>query len=82
MLFFTAIDRRKEYQMKVFFRISLLCLPLFLILSGSAFSQQGTIRDTKLSGSTSVDEPSWPADIDPQSGFRLPLPKREDLDES
>ena len=24
---------------------------------------------------------SMPADIDPQSGFRLPLPKREDLDE-
>jgi 4-carboxymuconolactone decarboxylase len=25
---------------------------------------------------------AWPADIDPQSGFRLPLPKREDLDEA
>lgn len=24
----------------------------------------------------------WPADIDPKSGFRLPLPKREDLDEA
>jgi hypothetical protein len=23
-----------------------------------------------------------PTDIDPQSGFRLPLPKREDLDEN
>ena len=23
-----------------------------------------------------------PSDIDPQSGFRLPLPKREDLDEA
>jgi 4-carboxymuconolactone decarboxylase len=23
----------------------------------------------------------WPADIDPNSGFRLPLLKREDLDE-
>jgi hypothetical protein len=23
-----------------------------------------------------------PADIDPQSGFRLPLPKREDLDDA
>src|SRR5262252_8021997 len=26
--------------------------------------------------------PSMPSDIDPQSGFRLPLPKREDLDEA
>lgn len=25
--------------------------------------------------------PAWPADIDPRSGFRLPLPRREDLDE-
>jgi len=27
-------------------------------------------------------ETSMPSDIDPQSGFRLPLPKREDLDEA
>src|SRR5947199_6163913 len=26
--------------------------------------------------------PSMPSDIDPQSGFRLPLPKREDLDQA
>ncbi len=26
--------------------------------------------------------PVWPADVDPQSGFRLPLIKREDLDEA
>lgn len=26
--------------------------------------------------------PAWPADIDPNSGFRLPLPRREDLDEA
>ena len=25
--------------------------------------------------------PAWPSDIDPRSGFRLPLPRREDLDE-
>ena len=25
---------------------------------------------------------NMPSDIDPQSGFRLPLPKREDLDEA
>ena len=27
-------------------------------------------------------ETSMPSDIDPQSGFRLPLPRREDLDET
>src|ERR687888_310914 len=27
-------------------------------------------------------ERSMPSDIDPQSGFRLPLPRREDLDEA
>jgi 4-carboxymuconolactone decarboxylase len=26
-------------------------------------------------------EQAWPADVDPNSGFRLPLPRREDLDE-
>ncbi len=26
--------------------------------------------------------PNWPPDIDPQSGFRLPLPRREDMDEA
>jgi len=27
-------------------------------------------------------ETNMPSDIDPQSGFRLPLPRREDLDEA
>lgn len=26
--------------------------------------------------------PNWPSDIDPQSGFRLPLPRREDMDDA
>jgi 4-carboxymuconolactone decarboxylase len=30
----------------------------------------------------SISEQSMPSDIDPQSGFRLPLPRREDLDET
>ena len=30
---------------------------------------------------TTTVEKKMPSDIDPQSGFRLPLPKREDLDE-
>jgi 4-carboxymuconolactone decarboxylase len=32
--------------------------------------------------STSRAESTMPSDIDPQSGFRLPLPRREDLDEA
>jgi 4-carboxymuconolactone decarboxylase len=32
--------------------------------------------------STSRSESAMPSDIDPQSGFRLPLPRREDLDEA
>jgi 4-carboxymuconolactone decarboxylase len=32
--------------------------------------------------SPSTPESNMPSDIDPQSGFRLPLPKREDLDEA
>jgi len=31
---------------------------------------------------TSMSESNMPSDIDPQSGFRLPLPNREDLDEA
>src|SRR4051812_23482543 len=26
--------------------------------------------------------PNWPSDIDPLSGFRLPIPRREDMDEA
>jgi 4-carboxymuconolactone decarboxylase len=29
-----------------------------------------------------ISKVNWPADVDRQSGFRLPLPKREDLDEN
>jgi 4-carboxymuconolactone decarboxylase len=31
---------------------------------------------------TTPNPPSYPADVDPDSGFRLPIPKREDLDEA
>jgi len=31
---------------------------------------------------TSMSESNMPSDIDPQSGFRLPLPNRDDLDEA
>jgi 4-carboxymuconolactone decarboxylase len=38
--------------------------------------------EDKPSTSISRSESAMPSDIDPQSGFRLPLPKREDLDET
>src|SRR6516165_10096731 len=57
-------------------RIHLICLiGAAAILAGArpAFTQVG---------SPPTMGPSMPSDIDPQSGFRLPLPKREDLDEA
>src|SRR5262249_61405512 len=57
-------------------RIHLICLiGAAAILAGArpAFTQVGSPRTMG---------PSMPSDIDPQSGFRLPLPKREDLDEA
>src|SRR5215468_294947 len=56
-------------------RIHLICLiGAAAILAGArpAFTQVG---------SPPTMGPTMPSDIDPQSGFRLPLPKREDLDE-
>jgi 4-carboxymuconolactone decarboxylase len=38
--------------------------------------------DAQTQNSEPTMERSMPSDIDPQSGFRLPLPKREDLDEA
>jgi len=57
-------------------RIQLICLiGAAAILAGArpAFTQ---------ADSPPTMGPTMPSDIDPQSGFRLPLPKREDLDEA
>src|SRR5215813_15204130 len=57
-------------------RIHLICLiGAAAILAGArpAFTQVG---------SPPTIGSAMPSDIDPQSGFRLPLPKREDLDEA
>jgi len=56
-------------------RFSLICLfatAVSLCGSPAAFTQVA---------SPPTMGPTMPSDIDPQSGFRLPLPKREDLDE-
>ena len=53
--------------------ISLLCIASYLIGSRAALTQ----ADSPWTMQTAM-----PSDIDPKSGFRLPLPKREDLDET
>ena len=53
--------------------ISLLCVASYLIGSGAALTQADL---------PSTMQTAMPSDIDPNSGFRLPLPKREDLDEA
>lgn len=38
-------------------------------------------KGTKQTASATLSKGTMPKDVDPQSGFRLPLPKREDLDD-
>jgi hypothetical protein len=53
---------------------------LIIVLLGLA---AGVHRVTAQTGvSPPSMETNMPSDIDPQSGFRLPLPRREDLDEA
>jgi len=40
------------------------------------------LAQTAAAPSLTMETSKMPSDIDPQSGFRLPLPKREDLDEA
>jgi len=58
---------------RVCLAISLLCVASYLIGSRAALTQ---------ADSPSTMQTAMPSDIDPKSGFRLPLPKREDLDEA
>jgi 4-carboxymuconolactone decarboxylase len=54
--------------------MGMLAAAAILVAASPAQSQGGT--------SPLASESNMPSDIDPQSGFRLPLPKREDLDEA
>jgi 4-carboxymuconolactone decarboxylase len=56
-------------------RFQLICL------FATAASLYGSPAALTQVASPSTVGPTMPSDIDPQSGFRLPLPKREDLDE-
>jgi 4-carboxymuconolactone decarboxylase len=60
--------------------VRLRCLHLICLLATAALLSGPPAALTQ-AGSAPTLGPSMPSDIDPQSGFRLPLPKREDLDE-
>jgi 4-carboxymuconolactone decarboxylase len=57
------------------FAVLLLAAAVLVPATPSALAQTPPQNQPRL-------ETSMPSDIDPQSGFRLPLPKREDLDET
>ena len=55
----------------------LRCFTGVIVFALLAVSHQALAQTNQ----TTTVENKMPSDIDPQSGFRLPLPKREDLDE-
>jgi 4-carboxymuconolactone decarboxylase len=54
----------------------------FICLFAAAVGLCGSPAALTQAASPQTVGPTMPSDIDPQSGFRLPLPKREDLDEA
>jgi 4-carboxymuconolactone decarboxylase len=55
---------------------------LGLLAAAFALSVPDAQAQTSANAPAPVSKANWPADVDRQSGFRLPVPKREDLDES
>ena len=55
---------------------------LGLLAAAFALSVPGAQAQTPANAPAPISMANWPADVDRQSGFRLPLPKREDLDEN
>jgi len=55
---------------------------LGLLAAAFALSVPGAQAQTPANAPAPISKANWPADVDRQSGFRLPLPKREDLDEN
>jgi 4-carboxymuconolactone decarboxylase len=55
---------------------------LGLLAAAFALSVPGAQAQTPANAPAPVSKANWPADVDRQSGFRLPVPKREDLDEN
>src|SRR5947209_16477461 len=57
------------------------CLQLICLIGVAAILAGARPAFTQVGPSPTMG-PTMPSDIDPQSGFRLPLPRREDLDEA
>ncbi|MBX9757149.1 MAG: hypothetical protein K2Y29_00120 [Beijerinckiaceae bacterium] len=55
-------------------------LGVLLVLAAGVMAQGGEAAAAERAPPP-APSPAWPPDIDPRSGFRLPLPRREDLDE-
>jgi len=55
---------------------------LGLLVAAFALSVPSAQAQTPASVPAPISKANWPADVYRQSGFRLPLPKREDLDEN
>ena len=55
---------------------------LGLLAAACALSVPGAQAQAPANAPAPIFKANWPADVDRQSGFRLPLPKREDLDEN
>jgi 4-carboxymuconolactone decarboxylase len=55
---------------------------LGLLAAAFALSVPGAQAQPPANAAAPIPKANWPADVDRQSGFRLPLPKREDLDEN
>jgi 4-carboxymuconolactone decarboxylase len=66
---------QKEYSALIF----LLSGVIFLGCTGTPGSEGAS--PTSLPGEKIASSQDWPPDIDPESGSRLPLKRREDLDE-
>ena len=47
-----------------------------------ALGAAGALAQTPANVPAPTSKANWPADVDRQSGFRLPLPRREDLDDA
>jgi 4-carboxymuconolactone decarboxylase len=55
---------------------------LGLLAAAFALGVLGAQAQVPANAPAPTSKANWPADVDRQSGFRLPLPKREDLDEN
>ncbi len=55
---------------------------LGLVAAALALGVPGAQAQVPANAPAPTSKANWPPDVDRQSGFRLPLPKREDLDEN